>query len=509
MFCKKSDVKPKIKNIVINVDDFSKGLNFNKEQNVLDLKNCISVYNYAFKKGVLTESFGLTNFSCPNYQNSKIKNMEQGYDEIWVNLKNIWFFKMYDESNGGRVDKFMFYGDDGYIYFSRIITKFPLITRYIDVQYNDMPTFNYNIKNNGVDCVLFGSEKLGVYRFEGQMPDPTFLEDFPNLNSMCENKGMLFGSGYGERNIVYYHHGLDFETWTTTNDEINGSIELNDDRGKINKVISYLGYVFLIRDFGISKILNFDEGETPEIVHLNLSGSQIFENTVCVCRDKVIMLTKDGLCSFNGTTNEILNFDFNKMLEGVNNEHAVSVFHSGKYYLACRLNFEDNDVVGCENETEFQNNALICLNVETKEYEIVRGVDIKDMCSVKLNLIDKIGVILNVGETQRVFEFDRSGKFFENIEPKRWISPLTDLGYCDKIKIVKDFSILTKFDAYVSIFTEKESKKFLVKGSEILNKFKVNLKGKQIGVKIESFTEKAYISNLKLNIDLIDYEINK
>lgn len=505
MFCEKTNVRPKISSINVCVDDFSKGLNFNKGQNISSMKSCVSVFNFDFSDGVLTESYGLKNFSCPNYQDDTVRDMEQGIDDPVANLENVWFFKMYDESNGGRVDKLMFYGDNGYIYYSRIITKIPLLSRYIYVAYNDKPTFNYNIKLNGVDYVLFGSEKLGVYKFDGGIPDPVLLENFPLLNSMCENNNMLFGSGYGERNIVFYHHGLDFDLWTTDVDDKNGKIELNDARGKINKVISYLGYVFLIRDFGISKVLNFEEGETPEIVHLNLTGSQIFENTAQVCRDKMIMLTKDGICSFNGTTNEILDLEVNKLLEGVNNEKAVSVFHSGKYYLACRLNFNDGNIVGCESETDFVNNALIVLNVETKQYEILRGIDIASMCSVQLNLVDKIAIILNKGERQRVFELDRSGKFYSDISQKMWISPLTDLGYSNKFKIVKNFSVLTKFDCFVTIFTEKDSKTFALKGSETLNKIKVNLKGKQIGVKIESLTEKAYISNLNFNVDLIDY----
>ena len=39
---------------------------------------------------------------------------------------------------------------------------------------------------------------------------------------MCEDKNKLFGSGYGERNVVYYHLNTDFESWTTVEDENNG-----------------------------------------------------------------------------------------------------------------------------------------------------------------------------------------------------------------------------------------------------------------------------------------------
>lgn len=507
MFCKKNDVKPKVKNISVKINDFSKGLNLDVDQNILDPNYCVSVYNFDYNKGVLKESFGLKNFECPNYVNNDLVAMEQQYDEDWVDLKNVWFFKMYDANNGGRVDKLLFYGSDKSIYFSRIITQIPLIGKYFEMTFSEKPTFSYNIKNDGVDYNLFGSENLGVYKFDGQL-DPVKMNEFPNLNSMCEDKGMLFGSGYGERNVLYYHKNLDFTTWTDTTDDDNGKIVMNDDRGKINKVIPYLGYVFAIRDYGISKIINYDKEETPEVVHLNLSGSRIFENTVCISRDKILMLTKDGLCSFNGITNNVLDLSFNNMLKNVNNENAIGVFHSGKYYLACKLDFGDGNKVGCENLETFNNNALVILDVETNNFELIRGIDILSMCSVQLNSMDKIAIVLNNMQTKRVFELDNSGQFFDQSFVKEWISPLTDLGYSNKIKIVNDFSVLSKFDAQFTIFSEKESKTFKVLGGKILNKIKVNLKGRQIGIKIKSLTDKAYISNVNLNIGLMDYAIN-
>ncbi len=507
MFDKKRNSKPSIESVTIKIDDFSRGLNFDKEQNVLDPSYCVSVYNFACNKGVLTEGYGLKNLVCPNYNNNQLNVMEQEDDIPWVDLKNVWFFKMYDKNNDGRVDKLLFYGSDQNIYYSRIITEVPIITKYYEGEFNFQPTFFYNIKSNGVDYNLFGAEKLGVYKIDG-IYDAVKLTNFPNLNSMCEDKNKLFGSGYGERNVVYYHLNTDFDTWTTVEDENNGKIEMNDDRGKINKVISFLGYVFAIRDYGISKIVNYENKKIFDVVHLNLSGSRIFENTVSICGDKMLMLTKDGLCSFNGVTNKILSLSFNEMLKGVENDNAIGVFHSGKYYLACRLNFLDDSAVGCESDSEFKNNALIVLDVENLDFEILRGIDIASMCSIKLNSMDKIAIILNSQETKRVFELERNGKFFDSFSKKVWISPLTDLGYSDKIKFVRDFTVLSKFDAKITIFTEKESKSFSILGQKTLNKIRVNLKGKQIGVKIESVVDKAYIGNLKINIDLIDYGFN-
>ena len=504
MIEKKSDTIIKPKKLVVKIEDFSKGINLDKDQNVLNPNYCVSVYNYALNKGALTESYGLKNLECPNYANDEINNMEQDWESTWVDLRNVWFYKMYDKY--GRADKLMFYGSDKGLYFSHIITESPSITGYFENKYAEKPTFCYNIKYNNVDYNLFGSENMGVYKvFNNKVP--VLMENFPNLSSMCEDKEKLFGCGYGERNFVYYHTNKIFLGWTTT-DEDSGKIEMNDERGKINRVIPFLGYVFAIRDYGISKIINYENKTDFDVVHLSLSGSKIYENTASICGDKMIYLSKDGLCSFNGVSSKILPISVNDMFINQNNDNAIGVFYSGKYYLACRLDFADNNKVGCENEANFKNNALLILNTETNKFEILRGLDIASMCAVQFNSMDKIAIILNSIQTQRVFELDKSGKLYNTILTKEWISPLTDLGYSDKIKFVRDLSVLSKFDAFVTIFTEKESRTFKILGSDMLNKIRVNVKGKQIGIKIKSVTDKAYIANLNLNIDLLEYGFN-
>lgn len=524
MFVKKSDSKPKTERIVVKINDFSKGLNFDKEENVLDPNYCVAVYNFAYGKGVLTEGYGFSNLMCPNYVNDDLAPMIQPPNVDWVDFKTMWFYKMYEADNGGRTDKLLFYGADKRIYFSRIICEFPYIFDYVTDTFDSPPTFSYNIKKDGKDYTIFGSETLGMYKFAG-LGNPKKMESFPQLNSMCENKGKLFGSGYGERNVLYYHADTNFTTWLPSYTEtyevvdeetgefithvLNNVFEMNDDRGKINKVVSFLDYVYAIRDYGITKIICYENKSNLDIIHLSLSGSKIYENTVCICSDKMIMLTKDGLCSFNGVTSKVLNLGVNEMLKNQNNDFAKAVFHSGKYYLACRLNFDDDNIIGCENQTNYKNNALVILNASTNEYEILRGVDIACLCSIKLNKMDKIAILLNSVETQRVLELNSNGKFFDQPLIKEWISPLSDLGYSNKIKFVRDFTILSKYDAEITIFTENGSKSFSLKGKDTLNRIRVNLKGKQIGIKIKSTIDKAYITNLKLSIDLIEYGFNK
>lgn len=509
MFYRKRTKNPKTQNISLNITDFSRGLNFNLEENILDPSYSVNFYNYSFKKGVLTEGYGFETLTCPNYDDDLYRPVLFNPDLPSADFVSVWFYKIYDEEAGGRIDKLLYYAEDTRMYFSRIMDIDPFIHKCIEIKLPERPTLTYNYKYNGYDYCLIGSENAGIKMYDGYV-EPVVLEGVPNISSLCEDKGKMFCTVYGDRNCIYYHVGTDVPNWRTETDELNGKIEMNDNRGKINKVVSFLGYVFAIRDYGISKITTYENKTKFDIAHLSLYGNKIYENTAEICGDKMFMLTKDGICSFNGVTSKILSLGFNEFLTNVNNDEARAVFHSGKYYLACRLNFNDDEKVGCEKlDTPYKNNALIILDVQTLDYDIVRGIDISDLESIQLNKMDKVAMVLNSLNRNIVIQLNRNGLFYDTPLKKEWNSPLTDLGYSNKIKLIKDVSLLSLYDCTLTIFTEKESKTFVVKGNKTLNKFKVNLKGKQIGVKIESETAKAYISNLKFNIDLLDYEFTK
>lgn len=508
MYYIKKSKNPKVQNITVDITDFSKGLNFNLEENILDPNYCVNAYNFAYKKGVLTEGYGFETLTIPNYE-------DDTYAEVFLNTNHptpefvsVWFYKMYDDEQGGRIDKLMYYAENTRMYFHRAMTIAPMINKFLEIMFPERPTFTYNYKFEGYDYNLIGSEQLGVVMFDGYI-DPIKLS-CPNMSSLCEDKDKMFCTVYGDRNCIYYHVGTNIQEWTTESDEFNGKIEMNDNRGKINKVLSFLGYVFAIRDYGITKITNYEGKLKFDITHLGLYGNRIYENTTTICGDKIFMLTKDGIASFNGVTSKVLNIGVNELLKGVNNDNATAVFHSGKYYLACKINFNDDEKVGCESlEEGYENNALIILDVQTLDFDIVRGVDISGMESVQINKMDKITLVLNSIKRDLPLQLNSSGCFYEVPFKRVWNSPLTDLGYSNKIKLIKDVSLLSLYNLTLTIFTEKESKSFNILGTNTLHKIRVNLKGKQIGIKIESETEKAYVSNLKFNIDLLDYEITR
>ena len=140
------------------------------------------------------------------------------------------------------------------------------------------------------------------------------------------------------------------------------------------------------------------------------------------------------------------------------------------------------------------------------KYSICRGVDVIDLCTIQYLSADKLIACFNGTYSNRLGQLSQSAKMFGTNQTKFWQSPFSDLGYSNKIKYIKEISLLSLYDIKLTVFSENEKREFDIKGSNIISRVPVRIKGKCIGISITSETEKAYISNLKLIANLVDNE---
>ena len=294
-------------------------------------------------------------------------------------------------------------------------------------------------------------------------------------------------------------------TWQSTDIADVVTVTLDGERGSINKLISMDDYMYAIRDYGISRVMWYESMKDFDINHLLFSGGRIYGETACCCGKTGLVLCRDGLYQFDSVNAKKLDLRLNSMLKGVANQNAVAIFRNGVYYLACKLNFNDGQVIGCEAEN-FKNNAIISYEVSTGKYTITRGVDVASFCAVHFESNDKLLACFNTQYGEKIGQLTEDGKTFGFNQTRYWRSPLSDLGFSNKEKSIKEISLLSKYDATVTVFTEKEKREFFVKGSDILSKFPVRIKGKQVDISVSSNTEKSFISNVKLTVDLLDTE---
>ena len=206
-----------------------------------------------------------------------------------------------------------------------------------------------------------------------------------------------------------------------------------------------------------------------------------------------MFLAKDGVHYFSGYTTTKLDLGIESMFEGVENENASSVFHNGKYYLACKLNFPDDEKIGCETG-EFINNALIEYDLKSGDINIMRGVDINKMISLEEGEVSKLVACFNGTYANKMGELTHDGKVFGEVLKSVWLSHNSNLGYAGKQKRIKEVFIKSKYDCKIVVKSDIEEKEYEILGKDGTQRVRTNVRGEYIQLSFITENGNAEIS---------------
>ena len=485
----------------LSLSTFKNGINTETDENCLPYNFAKVAYNYSFKRGALKTGIGFSELVLPktNSSNSEMRNL-QIVDE-YEKLNKLWLFPYYNSSANYR-DHMLLLSFDNVVKYVKIIGINPVFYN-IDLAENltftsEPNALYYNI--NGDDVMLVSSATDGMFTFK-PLNSSTIIADAPKIISLCRHYERVFAIEEGKRNRLVFSANLDPTNWDISIDEA-GYIEIIDDRGCLQKVVSFNDYVYIFKEYGISRLSAYGDQAEFSLSSMFVTSGKIYGNSVCVCGDRIIFLARDGIYSFNGYSATKLSLNIESMFEE-NNDQCCSAYHNGKYYLGCRLKYSDNEIVGCEGYSEgYVNNSLIELDLKTGDIVLTRGVDLKDMCSIEYETVNKLAVLFNNEHKKILGQIDNSGTIFGTPLKKVWTSPYTNLGYSDKVKKIEKFSVVSKHDCKITIKTNLESKTFDVKGKNSTSTVYPNLKGEMFQFSIETEESEAEIASPEITIGI-------
>jgi hypothetical protein len=292
----------------------------------------------------------------------------------------------------------------------------------------------------------------------------------------------LFVTVAGERNAVWFSDDLDPTNWDASLTG-GGFIQMMDERGALNKVISYLNYVYVFRSYGISRISALGSQSDFSVSNLFVAGGKIYPDTVALCGDTVVFLAEDGLYAFDGLSARRLLKNLDGLVE--DGASAIGSYASGKYYLAFRRE-TDGDKVGVESG-EYENNALLVVELTSGRYALSRGMDIRNFC-----FLDDYGMtaVTRDGKNGKV---DKCGSLYGVALKKRWKIPKTDMGVVEK-KLIKELYLFTEYPCTVTLVGDEKRKTILFDGKNTVQRKRLTFASRRLGVEIESNVIKAGIS---------------
>lgn len=498
MFYPNRKLRKSSKEAVVNFTNFQKCMNTDTDEALLPYKEAKLSYNFNVKNGALCTGYGIKELTLPKLSSAEERVIKNPGKEI----KQIWKYKYYSQYDKRDDSQIVCVDSDGQLYYVLLQDNSSACCPiFRQTPFKGVPTaINYRL--NSIDTLIFSSEEDGMWKYATNY-GLTEVEDAPHIVSMCLHYERLFAVVGGERNRLAFSANLDPTNWKA--DLSNGGfIDMQDERGALQKVITFNDYVYVFRDYGVSKVSAYGDQTDFSVSQLFVSSVKLYGNTVTVCGNKIMLLTRDGIHSFDGYSTHKLNLGIDDLFKNVENDSACGVYYKNKFLLACKLNFNDDEKVGCENYSGgYINNALIELDLVTNELSITRGVDIASMLVVDDPRFAKVVVCLNGEHSKKFGELCEDGCVFGEPLTKKWVSPKSNMGYPTKIKHIKECLIKSKSPCTIIIKTDKETKNFQVEGKETSQRIKLNMIGEQIEVSFKSTTqEKTYISCPQISISI-------
>lgn len=389
-----------------------------------------------------------------------------------------WVYKFYSEKAAKYVEQYIFQMANGLIQYYD-----PDKDRAIYLsgkQYPPISAFTYRL--NSVDTFFFIGKDQKLTSWDGT----NFIthQSSPSISSMALHYERLFVTSATEPTKVFFSDDLDPTNWQISSDGA-GFIELLDERGFLNKVVSFGSYLYIFRDHGISRVTAYGDQREFAAVNLFVTAGRIFPSSIATCGSVIMFLASDGLYVFDGYECKRVLYGYDGLINA--DDDCSCEYFNGKYYLACKMNFGDNKTVGCES-AEYKTNGLIVYDPMTGESSLSRGLNITFMHTCTYNGED----FLMCNESGTGCVITRCGARCGTALPKHWESPMSDFGIPQAEKHIHAVCAATAVPYVMTLKSERGKKTARVLGTVYENR--TDFSGKRIALELDCYVAKPDIS---------------
>ncbi len=425
--------------------NLSGGINSVSDSRVLNFADAEAAFNVRLDSGAMTSGYGVTATDIPAY------------------YTKVFYYKYYDEYACEYKEWYLAYNrDDGKIYGGGENPD----------EWTETEGAFFSSAPSGVSYRLYGEDVFLLCGAEGMaVIDKTLrvvnVPDAPDVTSIAMHNERMFVTIGGRRNAVWFSDDLDPTNWNPELDE-GGFIELEGESGRLNRAVAFGGYVYLFRDYGISRLTAYGEQSDFSVTNLFVSSGRIFADTVSVCGDRILFFASDGLYSFNGLSASRIYRNLDGLTE--NCDSALSCYFGGKYYLSALCDGGESLLIVADPRTS---SAAIHKDINVKSFSPIVGINGETLlvCSPDSPVLGKL----------------ESGADYFGTEQKRlWRSGMTDLSRPEKRKLISEVYIDTRFDCTVTVRTEKKEKSFFVRGNKAVQRRRVNITGTKMQLEISA-----------------------
>lgn len=429
------------------------GIDVKHDESVLDFSAATECYNFDMSSGALTDGYGIAAKDIINQQ-----------------CTGFWTFKyaLSEDDGGGYSEQYIFQMQNGMLkFYDTAINRLYYISGF---PYPRLTAIPYRLDSK--DVLLLSCEGHRLLTWDGG-----YIREYsgtPIISSMALHYERLFVISPESPTTLLFSDDLDPRNWSASPEE-GGFIDMPDERGFLIKVISFANYLYVFRERGISRVTAFGDQSEFSVTNLFVSAGRIYPESIVKCGSIIVFLASDGLYAFDG-------YDCTRVLrnlDGYLGAPSAAAYFNGKYYLSCRMEFKDGNVVGCEEEDEYKSNALLVFDPFSGEYSISRGMDINFLNACSFMDEDFLVGCDSVGTGV----IKKCGKRFDDPLYKHWRSPVTDFGLADKTKLLREMYVTTATECGICVLGEKRTKYANVSAGS--RRIRLNAREKRFALEID------------------------
>ena len=462
------------------------GIASSLDESLLDMAYTKRAYNVAFKKGMLTGEIGIDRaagyYPYPNQSRHEFLDFASS-----KHIKNVFH---YAYNNAGTPDfRLVAQLDDGTIWFTKIMSE----AGWAQVQnlslIGDIEAVNY--RYNGEDILLLATEDEALYYIKDSTA--TLCNDAPRFSSVAVHNERVFGCVNGAKTRLWFSDDFDPTNWDV-NSEDAGFIEFVDECGNLIKVISFLGYLYVFRDYGIFRLTAYGSQDSFVLKKVFTDTGRIYKHSIAVCGDKIIFLADEGLFAFDGYDVVRIAKEFPEVK---NKDEAVGAYLDKRYYLGCKTDVDDEFEI--DNAT---NNVIIIFDIFDKSICMLAGVDVCALKEVKTASGSMLVCVFASAFRNRLGMISESGKLFDANLKKIYESPYSDLGIAEA-KTLRELIVKTENEIAVTVKIDGKTFEYLLSAKDNAQKIVVEKSGEKMSVKLVATTKDLKIAPVIAHIDIM------
>ena len=458
------------------------GIVNSSDESVTGLAYAKSCHNFAFEKGVINGKIGIDPASGYYVFPSLIRHE---YPTFATDKKivNVFHYRKLSDSFKRSDDRLVVVLADTSVWYTSMF-KQDTWHQFENFYLSGSPdAVNYNYKSN--DVLLVSSCDDGLFIVNDHVV--SYCSNAPKFSSIAVHNERVFGTVSGVNNQVWFSDDFDPSNWKVS-PTAGGYINFADDLGSAIKVVSFLNYLYVFRDYGILRLTAYGDQNDFIMKKVFTDTGRIYKDSIVLCGDKIMFCAEDGVYAFDGYDAVRVGKEFPIISD---KRFVCGGYLENKYYLGCRL-----DEIESEN-----NNAVVVFDTETKDVSVLSGVQVSSFCSVKSANGSDVICTFGDGNKHRLGMISKSGKLFGAATEKVYESPETTLG-SPTYKTVRGASIFSKYPITLGVVLDGKEYDFAVNGGDEQRYIPVEKCGVRVQFKIKSTEQNAYVAPLAVDLDV-------